>query len=138
MKLTRRLLVRNFPLLAASAALADNRSLGSFVEPYSSLPVKSNGASAFRSILDGVTRSGDHIEVHETTLAPGSSPHPPHRHEHEELFLIMSGQLAIQIEGKTAVIGPGSAAFVHSNELHGVHNPGKEAAQYFVVATGVS
>lgn len=138
MKLTRRLLVRNFPLLAASAALADNRPLASFVEPYSSLPVKSNGANAFRSILDGVTRSGDHIEVHETTLAPGSSPHPPHRHEHEELFLIMTGRLAVQIEGKTAVIGPGSAAFVHSNEMHGVHNPGGEVAQYFVVATGVS
>jgi mannose-6-phosphate isomerase-like protein (cupin superfamily) len=49
----------------------------------------------------------------------------------------MKGSLAVTIAGKTAVIGPGGAAFVHSNELHGVVNPGTENAQYFVVATGV-
>jgi mannose-6-phosphate isomerase-like protein (cupin superfamily) len=74
--------------------------------------------------------------VHETILAPGSEPHPPHRHEHEELFLLMKGSVAVTIDGKTTTIGPGSAAFVHSNELHGVRNPGPEKAQYFVVAVG--
>jgi quercetin dioxygenase-like cupin family protein len=100
--------------------------------------VKSNGKNASRPILDGMTHSGDHLEVHETTLSPGSSPHPPHRHEHEELFLMMKGTLAVTIDGKTTVIGPGAAAFVHSGELHGVRNPGDEDTQYFVVATGVS
>jgi quercetin dioxygenase-like cupin family protein len=51
--------------------------------------------------LDGVTHTGEHLEVHETTLAPGGSPHPPHRHKHEELFLIIKGSLAVTIEGKT-------------------------------------
>ena len=101
------------------------------------LPVKQNGQNESRPILDGLTHSGNHLEVHETTLGPGGEPHPPHRHEHEELFLMMKGSLAVTIAGKTAVIGPGGAAFVHSNELHGVHNPGTENAQYFVVATGV-
>ena len=101
------------------------------------LPVKQNGQNESRAILNGVTHSGDHLEVHETTLAPGGSPHPPHRHEHEELLLMVSGTLAVTIEGKTAVIGPGGAAFFHSNELHGARNPGTEKAQYFVVATGV-
>ncbi len=50
---------------------------------------------------------------------------------------MMKGSLAVTIAGKTTVIGPGSAAFVHSGELHGVRNPGSEDAQYFVVATGV-
>jgi mannose-6-phosphate isomerase-like protein (cupin superfamily) len=50
---------------------------------------------------------------------------------------MIKGELAVTIEGKTAVIGPGGAAFVHSGELHGAHNPGSEEAQYFVVATGV-
>jgi quercetin dioxygenase-like cupin family protein len=100
-------------------------------------PVKQNGQNQSGAILDGLTHSGDHLEVHETTLAPGSAPHPPHQHEHEELFLMMKGSLAVTIAGKTAVIGPGGAAFAHSNELHGVVNPGTENAQYFVVATGV-
>ena len=138
MEPTRRSLFLALPVLAASAAFADNQPLSSFAKPYDQLPVKSNGKNASRPILDGMTHSGDHLEVHETTLSPGSSPHPPHRHEHEELFLMMKGTLAVTIDGKTTVIGPGAAAFVHSGELHGVRNPGDEDTQYFVVATGVS
>ena len=135
---TRRSLFLAVPMLTASAAFADAPPLKSFAEPYDQLPVKINGKNQSRPILDGMTHSGDHLEVHETTLAPGSSPHPPHRHEHEELFLMMKGTLAVTIEGKTTVIGPGAAAFVHSGSLHGVRNPGSEDTQYFVVATGVS
>ena len=76
------------------------------------------------------------MEVHETTLAPGSSPHPPHHHKHDEMFLMSKGSLEVTIAGKTTVIGPGSAAYVHSEEVHGVRNPGTVDAQYFVVATG--
>ncbi len=138
MKTTRRSLCVSLPMLAATAAFAsDAKPLSSFVEPYDKLPVKRSGGNASRAILDGMTHSGDHLEVHETTLAPGNSPHPPHQHEHEELFLMMKGSLAVTIAGKTTVIGPGAAAFVHSGELHGARNPGTEDAQYFVVATGV-
>jgi mannose-6-phosphate isomerase-like protein (cupin superfamily) len=138
MNATRRSALQAISMLAASSALAaDSPTLSSFVKPFDQLPVKQNGQNESRPILDGLTHSSDHLEVHETTLAPGSEPHPPHRHEHEELFLMMKGSLAVTIAGKTAVIGPGGAAFVHSSELHGVHNPGTENAQYFVVATGV-
>ena len=51
---------------------------------------------------------------------------------------MVRGSLAVTIDGKTMVIGPGAAAFVGSNQLHGAHNPGSEEAQYFVVATSVS
>ena len=136
----RRTFLQAIPMLlaASSAFAADVPSLGSFIKPYGELPVKQNGQNQSRAILDGMTHSGDHLEAHETTLAPGGSPHPPHRHEHEELLMMVSGTLAVTIEGKTAIIGPGSAAFFHSNELHGVRNPGTEIAQYFVVATGVA
>jgi mannose-6-phosphate isomerase-like protein (cupin superfamily) len=139
MNATRRSVLQAIPMLAASSAFAasDSPALSSFIKPFDELPVKQNGQNESRPILDGLTHSGSHLEVHETTLGPGGEPHPPHRHEHEELFLMMKGTLAVTIAGKTAVIGPGGAAFVHSNELHGVHNPGTEKAQYFVVATGV-
>lgn len=137
MDTNRRSLLQALPLLAAASAFAaDSTALRSFVKPYGELPVKQNGQNESRPILDGVLHTGEHLEVHETILAAGSEPHPPHRHEHEELFLLMKGKVAVTIEGNTTVIGPGSAAFVHSNELHGVHNPGPESAQYFVVATG--
>src|ERR1700686_3742370 len=137
MDAVRRSLLQAIPMLAVSSAFAADRpALSSFVKPYSELPVKQSGQNESRPILDGVTHSGDHLEVHETILAPGSEPHPPHRHEHEELFLLMKGSVAVTIDGETTTIGPGSAAFVHSNELHGVQIPGPEKAQYFVVAVG--
>src|ERR1700752_2582631 len=137
MNATRRTLLQAIPMLVASSAFAaDGQQIPSFAKPYSELPVKQNGQNESRPILDGVTHTGEHLEVHETILAPGSEPHPPHRHVHEELFLLMKGSGAVTIEGKTTTIGPGSAAFGPSNELHGVHNPGPEKAQCFVVALG--
>lgn len=139
MNLTRRSIFWTLPLAAGATAFGANSELiRSFAETFAQLPARSNGTNTFRPILDGMTSSGDHIEVHETTLAPGTSPHPPHRHVHEELFLMIRGQLAVTVEGKTSVIDPGGAAYVSSNQLHGAHNPGSEPAQYFVVATGVS
>jgi quercetin dioxygenase-like cupin family protein len=144
MDTTRRTLCLSLPALAATVALARKASAAdqplapvqSFAKPFDTLAVHKNGANASRAILDGATHSNDHLEVHETTLAPGSSPHPPHQHAHEELFLMMQGQLAVTISGKTTVIDPGGAAFVHSGELHGVRNTGTIPAQYFVVAIG--
>ncbi len=139
MDTTRRTLCLSLPALAVTAALAAEdagKPLASFAEPFGELPVHQNGANTSRAILDGTTHSNDHLEVHETTLAPGSEPHPPHQHPHEELFLMSKGRLAVTISGKTTTIDPGGAAFVHSGELHGVRNPGPEAAQYFVVAIG--
>jgi quercetin dioxygenase-like cupin family protein len=138
MDTTRRTLCLSLPALAITALAADNPGapIASFAKPFETLPIHYNGANLSRSILDGTTHSNDHMEVHETTLAPGSSPHPPHQHPHEELFLMMKGTLAVTIAGKTTEIGPGSAAFVHSGELHGVRNSGTTPAQYFVVAIG--
>ena len=137
MDATRRTVLQAIPMLAAGSVFAaDDGTIPSFIKPYGELPVKQNGQNETRPILDGETHAGTHLEVHETTLAPGSEPHPPHRHEHEEFFLVMKGSLTVTIAGATGVIGPGGVAFVHSNELHGVHNYGTDRAQYFVVAVG--
>ncbi len=137
MNASRRNLCISLPVLLASmAARADDQTLSSFVTPFEKLPVKQNGPNTSRSILNGKTESGAQMEVHETVLAPGSSPHPPHHHKHDELFLMSTGTLEVTIAGKTTVIGPGSAAYVHSGEEHGVRNNGSVEAQYFVVATG--
>jgi quercetin dioxygenase-like cupin family protein len=135
MDTARRSLCLTLPALCSALAWSQNGpSIPSLVEPFDSLPVKQNGANSARAILDGETHAGVHLEVHETVLGAGNSPHPPHSHQHEELFLILRGQLEVTIAGKTTMIGPGSAAFVHSGELHGVRNPGHNEAQYFVVA----
>jgi len=51
-------------------------------------------------------------------------------------MLIQEGMLEFTIAGVGKRIGPGSVAYVHSNEEHGLKNVGDVMAQYFVLAFG--
>ncbi len=112
--------------------------LASKAYPFADLKESKSGGNSFWSILDGTTLVGCPIEVHETRLAPGASPHPPHHHAHEEMFLVREGEVEVTIAGRVTRLGPGSAAFVASNDQHGIRNAGSEDALYFVVAVGNS
>ena len=119
----------------ASASTADAPLASSFF-PFESLAVKQGKGVQTRSILKGALATGESVELHETVLEPGATPHAPHHHKHSEMWLIREGTVEITINGKTSQIGPGSAAFVASNEEHGIRNPGTKQAMYFVVAVG--
>jgi mannose-6-phosphate isomerase-like protein (cupin superfamily) len=142
MEISRRGLCQTLPVIISSfagpslAQSAKNQPISSFALPFDQMTPHINGANTARPILNGITHSGAHLEVHETVLAPGAMPHPPHHHVHEELFLLSKGTIEITIASKSSTIGPGSAAFVHSGEEHSVRNIGQEPAQYFVVAIG--
>ncbi len=126
-------------LVASAATAADAEPKGSLASKayrLEDLPAHARGGNTFRPVLEGETQTGAFIELHESDLAPGGMPHPPHHHVHEEMFLIREGELEVTISGKTARLGPGSVAFVASNEEHGVRNPGTVHAQYFVLALG--
>lgn len=123
---------------SASAATASAKAevLPSAVYEFDKLPVKTSAGATTRAILYGKLATGESIEVHETTLPPGGAPHPPHHHEHSEMWLIREGSVEITIEGKAQRVGPGSLAFVKSNEEHGITNPSDKSTTYFVVAVG--
>jgi mannose-6-phosphate isomerase-like protein (cupin superfamily) len=123
-------------LLAARAQAAGDEALPSKVYNFESLPAKTSDGNTFREILQGVTHEGYHLELHETDLAPGSMPHPPHHHAHEEIFLIREGTLEVTINGKSSSFGPGSVAYIASNQEHGIRNVGSTHAQYFVLEVG--
>lgn len=138
MNYSRRDLGLLLPALAAASAQAqqDGKILPARAYKYEDLPVKVNKTSRGRAILNGETHSGFPIEMHQTELDPGQAPHPPHKHVHEEVFMLREGTVDITISGKTTRLGPGSAAYVASNELHGLVNSGSTPAQYFVIALG--
>lgn len=50
------------------------------------------------------------------------------------MFLVQKGTLEITIAGHSSKLGPGSIAYVASEDRHGVKNPGDTPAQYFVLA----
>ncbi len=126
-------------LLAALPAVglaAEKAVLPSKTYRFEDLRVERSDGNSFRPVLEGLTHSGCHIEVHETDLAPGGRPHPPHHHAHEEMFLVREGTVEVTINARGTKLGPGSVAFVASNDEHGIRNAGDTHAQYFVIALG--
>jgi mannose-6-phosphate isomerase-like protein (cupin superfamily) len=125
-----------FAVIAGSIASAADAPLASGFFPFESLAVRQGKGVQIRNILKGALATGEAVELHETVLEPGAAPHPPHHHKHSEMWLIREGTVEITINGKASQIGAGSAAFVASNEEHGIRNPGTKPAMYFVVAVG--
>jgi len=55
---------------------------------------------------------------------------------HEEMVMVREGSLEVTISGKAVTLGPGSVAYVASNEEHGWSNAGTTTASYFVLSLG--
>jgi Uncharacterized conserved protein, contains double-stranded beta-helix domain len=140
MKISRRDLSLLLPAALAAGvpqtAGAQSKALPSKMLKYEDLPVKNNGQNRGLALFKGETHSGYQIEMHETELAPGLAPHPPHHHVHEEAILVREGTVEVTIMGKSTRLGPGSVAYVASGEEHGWKNVGTVPAKYFIVTLG--
>ena len=136
MNYSRRDLSLLLPFLAAAEAGAQNAVLPTKTYSREELPVQASGENKLRQVLDGETHAGVRIELHETDLPPGGAPHPPQHHVQEEMILIREGTMEVTIAGRSAKLGPGSVAYVASNEEHGWHNAGATRAHYLVLAIG--
>jgi XRE family transcriptional regulator, regulator of sulfur utilization len=79
------------------------------------------------------TATLEELEVHVTTLDPGKSPHPPHRHPDQKWSASSREVLEVLVNGEWNRVGPVSAIFNASNQFHGLKNVGAEQAIYHVV-----
>jgi quercetin dioxygenase-like cupin family protein len=91
------------------------------------------GANQGRQVFEAPTATLDELELHVSTLAPGKSPHPPHKHPDEEVLIIREGTLEAYQEGKTRRLGPGSVIFQAANQMHTITNVGDVPAVYHVI-----
>lgn len=123
-------------LMAFKAQPSAKGVLPSKAYPFASLTPQADGPNVFRSVFDGATHDGFHVALHATDLAPGSMPHPPHHHVHEEIFLIQQGTLLVTIAGRDSTLGPGGVAYIRSGDEHGIRNTGTTHAHYFVFELG--
>jgi quercetin dioxygenase-like cupin family protein len=139
MKYTRRdLPILASALLASSAARAakGDRLKTAVINRDDVTATKSNQASQ-RKYFDGVNHEGMPVECHESELPPGEAPHPPHKHVHEEMIVVLQGTMEVTVEGTaTKRITSGGLAYVNSNELHGWKNVGNDRARYLILALG--
>lgn len=121
-------------LTAGAFAVADQTPvMGSSVFDWNSIPAKPNEVGSVRSFFKARTATLDELEMHVTTLEPGKSPHPPHRHPNEELIIIRQGTVETLSNGEWKRVGPGSVIFNASNQLHGLRNVGTDEAIYHVI-----
>jgi quercetin dioxygenase-like cupin family protein len=133
-----------FAALAATAIVGDALALaettpagapvmGSKVFDWNSMVDKPNATGSVRSVCSTPTATLENLEIHITTLNPGMSPHPPHKHPNEELIIIRQGTVETLSNGEWIRVGPGSVIFNGSNQLHGFKNVGTDPAIYHVV-----
>ncbi len=84
----------------------------------------------------GPTDFMDELMVHVGVLDGHLTPHPPHRHDHEELHFSLSDELEYVFRGddstedRILTLAKGSVSFTDSNELHTVRNAGDAPASY--------
>lgn len=119
---------------AGAFAIAEQAPvMGSTVFDWNAMTPKATETGSVRPVCKSRTATLDELEIHVTTLEPGKSPHPPHRHPNEELVIIRQGTVEAFENGEWKRLGPGSVIFSASNQLHGLRNVGSEPAVYHVV-----
>jgi len=127
-------------LAAASVAIAgialaqpSKPVMHSCVFNWADLKVTPTKQGERRAVFDAPTPALADLECHITTLNPGESPHPPHRHADEELMIIKEGTVEALQGDKTNLVTAGGIIFEASNEFHGLRNIGTNRATYFVL-----
>ena len=136
MNCTRRDLSLLLGAIVATNAKAQKTVLPSKAYRFEDLTAQGSAEMRSRQILNGQTHTNFTVDLHETELAAGAAPHPPHQHVHEEVLLIRAGTLEVLVAGDTKTLGAGSVVYFASNQKHGWRNPAREPAQYFVLALG--
>jgi mannose-6-phosphate isomerase-like protein (cupin superfamily) len=100
---------------------------------FKDLPVvRLDNGGAQRRVMSGTLPTGEFIEVHETVLPAGKTPHAPHHHPNSEWLFIQSGSLEYNDNGTVMSVGPGDIVFSASNVSHGLKNVGTTDAAYIV------
>lgn len=73
------------------------------------------------------------LEMHVTTLKEGLPSHDPHTHIAEEIILMISGNIEMQLGNTMHKAAPGDVIFVTSGILHAPKNTGKGPATYYAI-----
>lgn len=115
------------------ALAGDKPTLGPRVWDWAALPAKATDVGQLRDVVRQPTATLDELEMHVTTLKPGLSSHPPHKHPNEELVIIKEGVVEVLSGGVWKQAGPGSIIFNASNSPHALRNVGNSDTTYHVI-----
>jgi quercetin dioxygenase-like cupin family protein len=110
--------------------------LGNRVYPLRA-PLALDGGERFASvpIFKGATPNVAELSCHASVLAPGHSPHDPHTHRHEEVLLLLDGEVDVLLpdadadEQRTRLVA-GQWAYYPAGFHHTIRTAGDAPATY--------
>ena len=135
MNLSRRDLGFLIPALASRAAAqqSPDRLLETKVYHNDKIAYAGDSKKKGREFFHGTNHSAFDLQMHETILGPGIQTHAPHKHEHEEIAIVLEGTMEAWLEGKTELAEAGSVVYFGSNQMHSSRNAGAGPCRYYIV-----
>ncbi len=137
MDYSRRDLSLLLPLLAAARAGAQTKApqvmSSSRIFHDQQIPWDGTDEKKGREFFLGATHGGFSVEMHETSLGPGTLTHAPHKHANEEIIILAEGTLEAYFDEKTEKVEAGSVIWLASNQMHSVRNAGTTPCRYYVI-----
>ncbi len=120
--------------LTVTAMFANTKMkvMDSAIFEWNDVEVKTTKTGAVRTFFRSQTATLDELECHVTTLNPGDTSHPPHKHQEEEVIIIKEGTVEALVNGQMKRVGPGSVIFQASNQMHAIRNVGTTPTTYHV------
>jgi quercetin dioxygenase-like cupin family protein len=79
--------------------------------------------------------SGGHVSVIENVVPPRAKGPYLHKHDFDEAFYIIEGELVFQVEDQVVTMRKGDLAFAPRNVPHTLANRTDEPARYVLVCT---
>jgi len=80
-------------------------------------------------------QSGGHISVIENVIPPHNAGPPLHRHDFDEAFYILEGELIFQVEDELITKNAGELVYAPRNVVHTLANHSDADARYLLACT---
>jgi quercetin dioxygenase-like cupin family protein len=89
--------------------------------------------NTYSILVSGAETAGRYCLI--DMLVPDGGGPPPHRHDFEEMFTLLQGQLEFTFRGKTQTVRAGSTVNIPANAPHGFKNVSGEMARMLCMCT---
>jgi len=76
----------------------------------------------------------EQLSVIEECMPPGAAEIRHHHQRAQQFFYILSGEVLMEVEGRTTLVAAGSGIRVLSGTRHQIRNPSSSAARFLVIS----
>jgi quercetin dioxygenase-like cupin family protein len=89
----------------------------------------------YPKVLVRSEQSAGRIGIVESLMPPAATGPPLHRHDFDEAFYVLDGELTFHLDGELVTVGAGELAFAPGGAVHTFANRGTAAAHYLILIT---